>query len=144
MMTLNSNYLSTCLDILEAALQRLQKVDSDSIDYQIFRNAVIKGFELSLEVSGKLLRKVLKTYTASPKTVDQLTYKEVFRHATKHGLIDTEAVERWFNYRDNRNTTAHDYGQEFAEQTLGLLKHFIKDARALKQQIDYQVNQHGT
>ena len=33
--------------------------------------------------------------------------------------------------RDNRNTTAHDYGERFAEATLKLLPAFIVDANAL-------------
>ena len=42
-----------------------------------------------------------------------------------------EACERWFAYRDNRNDTAHDYGEKFAETTLKLLPGFIADAREL-------------
>ena len=40
-------------------------------------------------------------------------------------------VERWFEYRDNRNDTAHDYGLVFAETTLKLLPTFLADAKAL-------------
>ena len=47
-----------------------------------------------------------------------------------------EACERWFGYRDNRNHTAHDYGEAFAEATLGLLPSFIADARDLAQVIE--------
>lgn len=43
-----------------------------------------------------------------------------------------EAVERWFTYRDNRNNTAHDYGEGFAKQTLVLLPSFIADAQMLE------------
>ncbi|MEN8219100.1 MAG: hypothetical protein ABFS56_22570 [Pseudomonadota bacterium] len=31
-----------------------------------------------------------------------------------------DTCERWFEYRDNRNNTAHDYGEHFAESTLKL------------------------
>ena len=34
-------------------------------------------------------------------------------------------------YPDNRNDTAHDYGEGFAETTIGLLEQFIPDAREL-------------
>ena len=44
----------------------------------------------------------------------------------------TDAVERWFSYRDNRNNTAHDYGVGFAEETLELLPGFVCDARELE------------
>ena len=57
--------------------------------------------------------------------------KGVFRNAARHGLLSAESCEGWFEYRDNRNDTAHDYGEGFAEQTLNLLPGFIADAREL-------------
>jgi len=130
-MSLQTAHLDRCLRTLEAALNQLRQAAPESIDYDIYRNAVIKGFELSLETSGKLLRKSLKTYFPAPAAVDELTFKDVLRHAAKHRLLTSEAVERWFAYRDNRNLTAHDYGQALAEDTLAVLPAFITDARAL-------------
>ena len=60
---------------------------------------------------------------------DSLTYKDIFRYAAKHGLISIEHSERWLNYRDHRNDTAHLYGKDFAEKTLPLLPQFAEDAR---------------
>lgn len=130
-MSLQTAHLDRCLRTLDAALQQLRRATPDSLEYDIYRNAVIKGFELSLETSGKLLRKALKTYFPAPGAVDDLTFKDVLRHAAKHRLLTPEAVERWFSYRDNRNLTAHDYGQALAEDTLAVLPAFIADARAL-------------
>lgn len=45
--------------------------------------------------------------------------------------MDTDTCERWLEYRDNRNTTAHDYGASFADETLLLLPQFIEDATEL-------------
>jgi len=70
-------------------------------------------------------------YFSSAKEVDRLNYKDVFRHALKHGILTNETVERWFTYRDNRNDTAHDYGESFAEETVVLLKDFIPDAKKI-------------
>ena len=131
-MHLNTDHFARCIQTLETSLILLQGADEESIDYEIFRNAVVKGFELTLETGGKLLRKALKTYSGSPREVDRLTYKELLRHAAKHGLMSTDQVERWFVYRDNRNSTAHDYGTGFAEDTLKLLPGFVADARALE------------
>jgi nucleotidyltransferase substrate binding protein (TIGR01987 family) len=130
-MSLQTAHLDRCLRTLDAALHQLRQAPPDSLEYDIYRNAVIKGFELSLETSGKLLRKALKTYFPAPGAVDDLTFKDVLRHAAKHRLLTPEAVERWFGYRDNRNLTAHDYGQALAEDTLAFLPAFIADARAL-------------
>lgn len=131
-MHLNTEHFARCINTLESSLTLLAASDPESIDYEIYRNAVVKGFELTLETGGKLLRKALKAYTGSPREIDNLTYKDVLRHASKHGLLDVDAVERWFRYRDNRNSTAHDYGVGFAEDTLKLLPGFVVDARALE------------
>jgi nucleotidyltransferase substrate binding protein (TIGR01987 family) len=131
-MSLSTDNLSRCIRTLELSLARLCESKEDSMDYEIFRNAVVKGFELTLETSGKLLRKAIKAYTGNPRAVDEFTYKDVLRHAAKHGLLDLAAVERWFAYRDNRNDTAHDYGEGFAEETLSLLPEFIADARSVE------------
>lgn len=131
-MNLNTDHYARCISTLETSLGLLKAADPESIDYEIFRNAVVKGFELTLETAGKLLRKALKEYTGRPREVDSLTYKDVLRHAAKHDLMASDAVERWFFYRDNRNNTAHDYGVGFAEETLELLPGFINDARSLE------------
>jgi hypothetical protein len=47
-------------------------------------------------------------------------------------LLDAAAVERWFAYRDNRNSTAHDYGRGFAEERQALIPEFLSDARRLE------------
>ena len=133
-MTLSVEHLQHTANTLEQAMIRLQQTsEEDKVLYDLFRNAAIKSFELSLETTGKLLRKVLKLYTGNPKSVDQLVFNDLFRHAAKHGLLDDVEVERWLSYRANRNTTAHDYGENFAEQTLVLLPDYLVDLRQLAQ-----------
>ncbi|OHC66722.1 MAG: nucleotidyltransferase [Rhodocyclales bacterium RIFCSPLOWO2_02_FULL_63_24] len=131
-MRLNTDHLLRCIRTLESSLAMLNDAAPDSIDYEVFRNAVVKGFELVLEIAGTLLRKSLKAYGGSPKAVDELFYKDVLRHAGKHGLISPEEIERWFAYRDNRNNTAHDYGEGFALLTLALMPAFLNDARRVE------------
>lgn len=131
-MRLNTDHLQRCIRTLESSLALLEEAEEDSIDYEVFRNAVVKGFELVLEISGKLLRKALKAYGGSPKAVDELFYKDVLRHAGKHGLMNPKEIERWFVYRENRNNTAHDYGEGFARLTLALMPAFLDDARRIE------------
>jgi len=89
----------------------------------------------TLETAGKLLRKALKPIEASPRTVDAWVFNDVLRSAGKHGVLQTVEIERWFTYRANRNSTAHDYGKGFANETLKLLPTYIVDVRHLAQQI---------
>jgi len=136
MENINTEYLNRCIETLEKSLVHLKKSESDSIEYEMFRNSLVKGFEITLEQSGKLLKKKITPYFSSKKAVDQLTFKDIFRHANKHGLLDGEAIQRWFAYRENRNSTVHDYGEAFAEETLKLAETLIQDAKEIKDMID--------
>lgn len=116
-MHINTDFLTRCICVLETALEQLPQYDEDDVWYDIFRTACVKEFELILEQSGSLLKKRLRLYFASNRQADQLTFKNLFRHAAKHGLISVEICERWLEYRDHRNDTAHQYwGTEPHEQ----------------------------
>lgn len=130
-MSLSVEHLLKTADTLEQSLICLQAEKEDETRYDLFRNAAIKSFELSLETTGKLLRKVLKLYVGSPREVDKLVFNDLFRYANKYGLLDNDAVDRWLEYRANRNSTAHDYGEQFAESTLKLLPDYLVDLRSL-------------
>jgi nucleotidyltransferase substrate binding protein (TIGR01987 family) len=135
-MPLNVDHLLRTADTLESALVAIeQQSDRTSVAFDLYRNAAIKSFELSLETAGKLLRKALKTFVGNPRTVDALVFNDVLRHAGKHGLLDQAGVERWIGYRANRNNTAHDYGEGFANDTLKLLPAYLNDVRELAHKI---------
>jgi nucleotidyltransferase substrate binding protein (TIGR01987 family) len=134
-MQLDTAYYERCISTLKKAHSLLLKADPENIDFDMYRSACIKEFEIILEQSGKLLKKVLKPYLHSAKAADELTFKNVFRNAVLRGLINDEACERWLIYRDNRNHTTHDYGVNFAEETLLLLPKFIEDATNLAETI---------
>lgn len=138
MTKLNTDYFVRCIATLEKAFNALNEQPDDSDLYDIYRAACVKEFEIILEQAGKLLKKCLKPYFATPKQADQLTFKDIFRTAAKHDLISLEESERWLIYRDNRNNTAHDYGVSFADETLTLLPQFILDATKISDVIKNQ------
>jgi nucleotidyltransferase substrate binding protein (TIGR01987 family) len=137
-MVIDTEYYKRCIKTLQNAYTLLNKENPDTIDYDMYRSACIKEFEIILEQSGKLLRKVLNPYFHSSKEVDKLYFKELFRHAVLRSLITDEACQRWLEYRDNRNNTAHDYGVNFAEDTLALLPAFIADSLEFTEMIKQQ------
>ena len=135
-MALSTEYLERCIVTLESALQGLADHQPDEIAYDIYRAACVKEFELILEQSGKLLRRKISAWSASNQAVAKLTFKEVFRTAAKHSLIEAEECQRWLEYRESRNDTAHDYGEGFAESAVKLLPQFVLDAKALVRRLD--------
>ncbi len=132
-MNIDTSYYERCIKTLQKAYDLLMKAEREEIDYDMYRSACIKEFEIILELSRKLLRIVLKPYYHSSKEVDRLFFKDLFRHAVMRSLMNAEVGERWLEYRDNRNNTAHDYGLKFAEETLVLLPQFISDSTSLVQ-----------
>jgi nucleotidyltransferase substrate binding protein (TIGR01987 family) len=130
-MKIDTTYLERCITTLDKAQTLLKMSDPETIDHDMYRSACVKEFEIIIEQSGKLLKKALKPYFHSSKAVDHLVFKDVFRHAVLHSIINDDACERWLRYRDNRNNMAHDYGESFAEETLALLPQFITDATEL-------------
>ena len=128
--------MQRCIDTVVRSYDFLKNSELGSIEYEVFRNSLIKGFEMTLEQSGKLLKKKITPFMVSKKAADMLTFKDIFREANKCSLISNEETERWMVYRDNRNTTAHDYGESFAEETLKMIPDFLNDVRNLKKVID--------
>ena len=135
-MRIDTTFLRRCIGALERALAGLRANEPEDAMRDVYRAACIKEFELVLEQSGRLLRKRLAAFFASNRRADRLIFKDLFRHAARHGLMEPDAAERWLHYRANRNDTAHDYGEGFAEATLKLLPEFLVDARALADAIE--------
>ena len=118
--------------LLESSLVLYRQAEPESIDQEVFRNAIVKGYELTQETSFKLLNRVLRDFGHSGNKLDATPVKDLLRLAATHAIMTLEEVERWFAYRDNRNTTAHDYGKGFAQETLRLLPSFITDVKGLE------------
>lgn len=135
MNNLNTQSLIQVLNTLQAGLLRLKQSKADTVEYDLFRNATVKSFELATEIAGKLLRKALKSFDYDARTIDRLVYKDVLRTAGKQGLLNFEELERWLNYREHRNLTAHTYGEKLADQTIQVLNAFEADCRALSERI---------
>lgn len=131
-MNLNTDHLKRCIQTLRSSLTFYEQAAPESIDQEIFRNAIVKGYELAQETSFKLLKKALRDYGHGAKKLDTTVVKDLLRLSATHGLMTLEEVERWFAYRDNRNNTAHDYGENFAKETLSLIPKFIADVARLE------------
>ncbi|WP_071886001.1 nucleotidyltransferase substrate binding protein [Hymenobacter sedentarius] len=135
---LDFSALERCLGTLKRAHSCLLQHGPDSDDHDLFRAACVKEFELILEIVVKLLRRVLREYLTSTRELAEMNYKNVFGLAASHGLLSVDEVDRWFLYRDNRNTTAHEYGPLFAEKIVTTLPAFIVDSDSFLVRMRYQ------
>lgn len=80
-MAIQTDHLARCIQTLETSLERLHGAPKESIEYEMYRNAVVKGFELTLEIAGKLLRRAVKAYAGNPRIVDEQSLKGRSGHA---------------------------------------------------------------
>jgi hypothetical protein len=135
---LDTQYYERCIATLKEAFARYAKEEDGSIPKELYRSACVKEFELLVEQTVVLLRKALGPYFSHGAMASKLNYKDVLRHSSKFGLLGIEEAERWMNYRDLRNLAAHNYGSDFADETMVVLSEFIADtlhmAGVLKQQ----------
>ncbi|WP_413853834.1 nucleotidyltransferase substrate binding protein [Candidatus Ruminimicrobium bovinum] len=136
MTQINTEFLQKCIDTLKKSYSMIKSSKEGTVDYEMYRNSLVKSFEITLEQSGKMLKKKLVPYFATKKAVDMLSFKDIFRQTHKFSLLNEQEVERWFKYRDNINTTAHDYGIAFAQETLSLIDNFLSDVEKLKKIIE--------
>ena len=131
-MGIDTTFLKQCLDRLEAWRGMLGHRNKEETAQRLEREICIEQFEVALEQSGKLLRKTLRPWFASNRAADRLTFRDVFRHAAKHGLIEIEAAERWLAYRDSLNGSGEPDGVDPAVlAALERFSSFLADARAL-------------
>jgi uncharacterized protein YutE (UPF0331/DUF86 family) len=126
---LDASHFEKCLRTLSRALALYEASGPEAEDAELYRSACVKEFELLVELAGKLLKKRLRPFFSSNLAADRLVYKDVFRHAARHGLLPLDVAERWLGYRDVRNQTAHDYGAGYADKALAVMSSFAADAR---------------
>lgn len=91
-MNIDTSFLKRHIKTLETSLELLNQADPSSITYDMYRSASVKEFEIILEQSGKLLKKVLRPYFSSSKQADRLYFKDIFRHAAHHGPMTMALV----------------------------------------------------
>lgn len=131
-MTPNTDHLNRCIQTLESSLALYRQARPDTIDQEVVRNAVVKGYELTQETAFKLFKRVLKDFGYGARGLDAMAVNDLLRRATAHGLMQVSEVDRWLVYRDNRSNAAHDDSDGFAKETLALLPDFIANAKRLE------------
>ncbi len=104
-------------------MERLNEVERNGI-----RSGVIQNFEVTYELSWKLMQRWLNINLGSAAT-DGLTRRQLFRIAAENRLIPD--AELWMNHHLARNATSHTYGRESAERVYRAALEFAHDARRL-------------
>jgi nucleotidyltransferase substrate binding protein (TIGR01987 family) len=100
--------ISTVKVELSSAIKRLKEALSLPHS-QINRDATIKRFKFTFELSWKLMQAI-----AQYKGVEGYGPRESIRSAERLAIIDS--IESWFELLDARNQTSHVYREEVADE----------------------------
>ena len=119
-----------------AASARRSAVFSET-EKDVIRAGVIQNFEFTYELCWKFMKRWLEA-SVGEAYVEGMSRRELFRMAAEQHLIDD--VERWFDYHEARNETAHTYDADKAEEISAKAVGFHGDAMkflaALKERND--------
>lgn len=124
-MKLDLSSFEKAIQSLHRAITRSEKDKSD----EELRDAVIQRFEYTYELAWKMMKRQLEAESATPATIDGLSFRDLLRDAAEKGLI--EEVEVWFEYRDARNRTSHTYDSLNASEVYEVALKFFPKAKAL-------------
>lgn len=106
------------LSELNTALARLKEA-LPQVQNQLDKDGAIQRFEFVFE----LLWKTLKDYAEDKGRLDASSPKDAFRVAADLGLIDNPQV--WFDFLKNRNTAAHIYSEQSANEVYSQIPFFV-------------------
>jgi len=99
----------TALKNLKQALTNLKRSVETPIKEPRDLSGIVKDFEITYELSWKLLKKFLEREGHEVKSA-----REAYAKAYQLGYLKDESV--WLKIIDDRNLTVHTYDQKFAEQ----------------------------
>ncbi len=123
--------LTKVIKSLGTALAELKRKKDDVY----LKDACIKRFEYTYELSHKMLRRQLEVMAATPIDIVQLSFQQLIRTAAERGLI-YNSWDVWHKYREARNKTSHTYDEAIANEILADIPVFHKEAKYLLKQLN--------
>lgn len=116
-----SNLKNSFSTLKECYFDYTQQKDEKIKTY--IKDSCVKRFEYTYETAKKIMNKFLKK--EYDKTEKELSINNIFREMFALGLIDN--FENWVGYREQRNTSAHEYDITKTYPIIDLVPRFISD-----------------
>lgn len=96
----------------------------------VYQEALVKRFEIMIQITKNVLRDFLKTQGSEPRYLEHP--KDIFREAYRCGCLDDVGV--WLDAIDYRNQAAHIYHSEILQRTVSFVTgHFWPQLQQLEQ-----------
>lgn len=130
------------LDItsFENAIQSLQNAlrDYHKDGGEYTRDACIKRFEYTYELSHKMLKRYLEMSAPNPVEVDTYSFQTLIRTGYEKGILKN-SWDVWYTYRHNRNKTAHGYNEHNAKDIVAGLDDFVTEVLYLRDALHHGI-----
>ena len=128
--TLDYSQLQKAIKSLQEGIHIYDLHKHDAALKDLLRDSVIQRFEYTFEMSWKMLQRWIRLYI-SPADADPLTKKDLFRLASRQGLIDDP--QTWFLFIEARNISVHTYNEDNAKKAFDAALTFATTAPSLLQ-----------
>lgn len=122
MTNLDFTALENIINRLGEVLKRYEREKTDDV----VRDSVIQRFEFTYSIALKTLRKYFIERAFVIDDVNNLSFNEMIRIASKLNLIKSD-LEKWTQYRTMRNLTSHTYDEEIALKVVGIVPDFYEE-----------------
>ena len=122
MTNLDFTALENTINRLGEVLKRYEREKTDDV----VRDAVIQRFEFTYSMALKTLRKYFIERAFVIDDVNNLSFNEMIRIASKLNLIKSD-LEKWTQYSTMRNLTSHTYDEEIALKVVGIVPDFYEE-----------------
>ena len=136
-MRLDLSSLNRAIAQIEGGL-RYHDSDLAQRDEQLrkhLRAAAIQAFELTYELSHKMLRRSLRATEPNPAEVASLDFPALIRLGTQRGLLRAELAQ-WKSFRSSRGATIHAYAEGMAEEVFEAIPPFLDEAKFLLSELE--------
>lgn len=130
---LDLSSLDNAVNSLEEVLHEYKKQPNDFI-----RDAAIQRFEYTYELSWKMLKRHIEITSASPATVDEMSFQNLIRTGSEKSLL-LNGWDIWAKYRKARSTTSHVYDKSKALEVFAIIPDFLQEATYLLQKLKSHV-----
>ena len=130
-MEIDITNLKSAFQTLKSSMKTLEENKTcDFVD--MLEDSCIKRFEYTLEISRKIMKRILKKIYG--KSEDELTVNNTFRFMQGYKFIPN--WENWKNYYEKLNNTAHEYNLEKSRALIEIIPNFIEDTGILINNIE--------
>ncbi|MDE2778914.1 MAG: HI0074 family nucleotidyltransferase substrate-binding subunit [Chloroflexota bacterium] len=127
------NSIKALTDLLAVSENDARMGQLSDVERNGIRSGVIQNFEVTYELSWKLMARWLSAYV-NPEVADGVTRRQLFRLAAENRLIPD--VDLWMQHHEARNATTHIYDEERAMMVYRATREFAHDAQRFLQALE--------